>query len=99
MDLTGGGQYVSVVGCVTIKNMVGTISFSVKGVIHNLSTASLFRSLRFIPAGHGVPPLGPSKLTLRSESPYHIFYNVYKPSTPFKKSSPPPPDFHLVVVK
>ncbi|KZS92159.1 hypothetical protein SISNIDRAFT_455916, partial [Sistotremastrum niveocremeum HHB9708] len=31
-------------------------------------------------------------------SPYEIFYNLYKPSTPFRKSSPPPPDFYLVVV-
>jgi tRNA-splicing endonuclease subunit Sen54 len=81
------------------KNYGGTNLFFLKVVTHNLSTASLFRTLRFIPAGHGVPPLEPPKPTLRSQSPYHIFYNVYKPSTPFKKSSPPPPDFQLVVVK
>ncbi|TEB40113.1 hypothetical protein FA13DRAFT_1619379 [Coprinellus micaceus] len=57
---------------------------------------SLFRSMRFIPSGHSVP--------LRREppsekpTPYQIFYNVYKPSTPFKKSSPPPPDFQMAVI-
>ncbi|KZT40786.1 hypothetical protein SISSUDRAFT_1126978 [Sistotremastrum suecicum HHB10207 ss-3] len=31
-------------------------------------------------------------------SPYEIFYSLYKPSTSFRKSAPPPPDFYLVVV-
>jgi hypothetical protein len=33
------------------------------------------------------------------ESPYHVFFNLYKPSTPFKKSTPPEPDFQIVVIK
>ena len=53
-----------------------------------------------MPAGHAIP-LRSSESTLkaRASSPYHIFFNIYKPSTAFKKSAPPPPDFHLVVIK
>ncbi|KAF6747831.1 tRNA-splicing endonuclease subunit sen54 N-term-domain-containing protein [Ephemerocybe angulata] len=57
---------------------------------------SLFRSLRFIPTGHSVP-LNREEAN-QKESPYQIFYNLYKPSTPFKKSTPPAPDFQIVVI-
>ncbi|KAJ3500629.1 hypothetical protein NMY22_g19200 [Coprinellus aureogranulatus] len=61
------------------------------------SYSSLFRSLRFIPSRHPAPHRrDPST---QKSSPYQIFYNVYKPSTPFKKSSPPAPDFQIVVIK
>ena len=30
--------------------------------------------------------------------PFRICYHVYKPSTPYRKSSPAPPDFHLAVI-
>ncbi|PPQ64161.1 hypothetical protein CVT24_008796 [Panaeolus cyanescens] len=62
----------------------------------NKSYASLYRSLRFMPAGHNIPlnTRQPSEPT----SPYKLFFNLYKPSTPFKKSAPPPPDFQIVVV-
>ncbi|KIK08092.1 hypothetical protein K443DRAFT_672975 [Laccaria amethystina LaAM-08-1] len=63
---------------------------------HDKNYASLFRSLRFIPSGHRVP-LRQSK-SVEVESPYQIFYNLYKPSTPFKKTAPPPPDFQIVVI-
>ncbi|EAU86300.1 hypothetical protein CC1G_08024 [Coprinopsis cinerea okayama7 len=56
----------------------------------------IFRSLRFIPSGHSVPLKNTTALP--PSSPYKIFYNIYKPSTPFKKSNPPPPDFQMVVV-
>ncbi|KZT65818.1 hypothetical protein DAEQUDRAFT_730993 [Daedalea quercina L-15889] len=59
-------------------------------------TRSLFRSLRFLPGGHDVPLH--VKVSPRVTSPYEIFYNVYKPSTPFKKTAPPPPDYSVVVV-
>ncbi|KAJ3502428.1 hypothetical protein NMY22_g18586 [Coprinellus aureogranulatus] len=61
------------------------------------SYSSLLRSLRFIPSRHPVA-LRRDPSTQKS-SPYQIFYNVYKPSTPFKKSSPPAPDFQIVVIK
>lgn len=59
-------------------------------------TASVFVSLRFLPSGYGVPLY--VKKT-ESSSPYELFYNLYKPSTPFKKTAPPPPDFSVVVIK
>ena len=59
---------------------------------------SLFRSLRFLPSGY-VVPLNAKQGSRLPDSPYHIFYNLYKPSTPFKKTTPPPPDFSVVVVK
>ena len=58
--------------------------------------ASLFSALRFLPYGHG------SKLHVKKTvepSPYEFFFNLYKPSTPFKKTFPPAPDFSVVVVK
>ena len=53
-----------------------------------------------MPAGHAIP-LESSESTSKAKvsSPYRIFFNIYKPSTAFKKSAPPPPDFHLVVIK
>ncbi|KAF4581565.1 tRNA-splicing endonuclease subunit sen54 [Pleurotus pulmonarius] len=54
----------------------------------------IFKSLRFIPSGHNAP----LHIKQSSASPYKIFYHLYKPSTPFKKTSPPPPDFSVVVV-
>ncbi|KAG8901362.1 tRNA-splicing endonuclease subunit sen54 [Tulasnella sp. 403] len=54
-----------------------------------------FRKLRIIPAGHNTP-LQVHRPT--TSSSYKPFYHVYKPSTAFKKSAPPPPDFCIVVI-
>ncbi|KAK0455383.1 tRNA-splicing endonuclease subunit sen54 N-term-domain-containing protein [Desarmillaria tabescens] len=61
---------------------------------HDKNYGHVFRSLRFMPAGHQLP-LRQSK---EEDSPYKPFYNLYKPPTPFKKTSPPPPDFQIVVI-
>ncbi|KAK7465282.1 tRNA-splicing endonuclease subunit sen54 [Stygiomarasmius scandens] len=69
----------------------------------------IFRSLRLIPSGFGVPLFTPpcSTTTQAAEessdprlknSPYKPFFNLYKPPTPYKKSAPPPPDYQVVVV-
>ncbi|KAL0571901.1 tRNA-splicing endonuclease subunit sen54 [Marasmius crinis-equi] len=60
----------------------------------------LFKSLRFIPAGHSVPLYTPPKPSNHptTDSPYKFFYNVYKPPTAFKKSAPGPPDYQIAVV-
>ncbi|KAF9525500.1 tRNA-splicing endonuclease subunit sen54 N-term-domain-containing protein [Crepidotus variabilis] len=65
----------------------------------NKNYASIFRSLRIIPAGHSIS-LQPPQTTRnwKDSTPYRIFYNLYKPATPFKKSAPQHPDFQLVVV-
>lgn len=54
--------------------------------------------MRFIPSGHSVP-LRRDLSSSQKQSPYQIFYNAYKPATPFKKSAPPAPDFQIVVIK
>ncbi|KAH9891790.1 tRNA-splicing endonuclease subunit sen54 N-term-domain-containing protein [Cubamyces lactineus] len=64
---------------------------------HNMSNASLYKSLRFLPSGHDVP-LHIQRTPETPPSPYEIFFHLYKPSTPFKKTAPPPPDFSVVVV-
>jgi hypothetical protein len=64
--------------------------------------ASIFSTLRFLPSGHSVPlqPRAQKSPTDASQSsPYEIFYHLYKPNTPYRKTAPPPPDFSIVVVK
>ena len=51
---------------------------------------SLLKRIRFMTVGHNVPLKLLNGASKRS-SPYQIFFNLYKPSTPFKKSAPPPP--------
>ncbi|PFH45425.1 hypothetical protein AMATHDRAFT_88815 [Amanita thiersii Skay4041] len=66
------------------------------------SYASIFAALRnIIPSGHKVPlHTPPSQKTdnTPATTPYRIFYNVYKPNTPFRKTTPGKPDFQVVVV-
>ncbi|KAI0632259.1 tRNA-splicing endonuclease subunit sen54 N-term-domain-containing protein [Trametes polyzona] len=64
---------------------------------HNLDNSWLFKSLRFLPSGHKTP-LQIQSAPAASPTPYQIFFHLYKPSTPFKKTAPPPPDFSVVVV-
>ncbi|KAJ7188029.1 tRNA-splicing endonuclease subunit sen54 N-term-domain-containing protein [Mycena filopes] len=60
---------------------------------------AIFRGLRFIPAGHGVPLL-PTKADFppAKASPYHIFFNVHKPGTAYRKTAPDLPDYQIVVI-
>ncbi|KAI0313847.1 tRNA-splicing endonuclease subunit sen54 N-term-domain-containing protein [Amylostereum chailletii] len=62
---------------------------------HNMDYPSIFKSLRFIPHGHSIPLNTTSE---PSSSPYEVFYHLYKPSTPFRKTAPPPPEWSVVVV-
>jgi tRNA-splicing endonuclease subunit Sen54 len=62
--------------------------------------ASIFKTLRFLSSGHAVPlPSSAQCFTEDSPSPYEIFYHLYKPNTPYRKTAPPQPDFSIVVVK
>ncbi|PCH39798.1 hypothetical protein WOLCODRAFT_66993 [Wolfiporia cocos MD-104 SS10] len=67
------------------------------GWLNHMDNRSIFSSLRFLPSGHDVP-LHVKGIPGSLLSPYEIFFNLYKPSTPFKKTAPPPPDFSVVVV-
>jgi tRNA-splicing endonuclease subunit Sen54 len=61
--------------------------------------ASLFQAIRRIasPAGHAVPLI--QDTSSNSKSPYKVFYNLYKPVTPYKKTAPAEPDFEVVVIE
>jgi len=92
---TGGGHFASVIGYIMTGTMVITFARRSNTTDDLLFAAFIFKSLRFIPTGHGIPLLSQKP----TSSPYKIFFNLYKPSTPFRKSAPPPPDFSVVVVK
>lgn len=64
---------------------------------HNMDYPSIFKTLRFLSSGHAVPL--PSR-TRSGDTPshYEIFYHLYKPNTPYRKTAPPRPDFSIVVV-
>lgn len=64
-----------------------------------VSTGSIFRALRFVPRGHGIPLKTKPQPSQAEDSPYAHFFNVYKPNTPYKKTSPPIPDFAISVVR
>lgn len=55
----------------------------------------VFRALALIP-NHD--PSQQPQIAPNPAPPFHICYDVYKPSTPYKKSAPPEPDFRLAVV-
>ncbi|KAK2754833.1 tRNA-splicing endonuclease subunit sen54 [Arachnomyces sp. PD_36] len=44
------------------------------------------------------PSTVPSPSPPKTTPPFRIAFNAYKPSTPFKKSSPPTPDFRIAVI-
>ncbi|KZT51583.1 hypothetical protein CALCODRAFT_487817 [Calocera cornea HHB12733] len=67
----------------------------------------LFAALRLVPSGHALPlhsaspattPEAGAGATAADTSPYEVFYHVWRPSTPWKKTAVPPPDFHLIVL-
>ncbi|KAF7321753.1 tRNA-int-end-N2 domain-containing protein [Mycena kentingensis (nom. inval.)] len=63
---------------------------------------TIFVGLRFLQSGHKVPLLvskqdGAVGLPTAT-SPYRIFFNVHKPGTPYRKTSPSLPDYQIVVV-
>ncbi|KAG1735189.1 tRNA-splicing endonuclease subunit sen54 N-term-domain-containing protein [Suillus lakei] len=66
---------------------------------HDKSYGTVFKSLRVIPAGHSIPPYSSHATPVAPSSPYKIFYNMYKPSTNFRKTTPPQPDFQIVLTE
>lgn len=65
---------------------------------HDKSYSNVLKSLRVIPTGHSVAPHSSRATPVAPSSPYKIFYNMYKPSTNFRKTTPPQPDFQIVVI-
>ncbi|RPB18563.1 hypothetical protein L211DRAFT_863859 [Terfezia boudieri ATCC MYA-4762] len=59
----------------------------------------IYTRLSLIPSYN--PSLSTSTTTNTTNTPTHPFpltYRIYKPNPTFKKSSPPPPDFHVAVI-
>ncbi|EFQ97021.1 hypothetical protein MGYG_00064 [Nannizzia gypsea CBS 118893] len=81
----------------SMRTKGNTLHGPVIGLGIHRSYNDIYRSLSIIPAydpsrpDHEISPPPPS-------SPYKIAFHVYKPSTPYKKSSPGLPDFRLAVV-
>lgn len=55
----------------------------------------IFRALSLIPSHD---PGRQIRIHTNPARPFRISYDVYKPSTPFKKTAPPQPDFRLAVM-
>ncbi|KAK7031218.1 tRNA-splicing endonuclease subunit sen54 [Paramarasmius palmivorus] len=89
-----------------INHLLGQRSFSWwapvrlgRWIFGKITYGDIFRRLRFIPAGHSIPLYTPPEKThILPDSPYKFFFNFYKPPTPFKKSTPGPPDYQVAVV-
>lgn len=98
-------KVLSAVGLVFHRGPWGPLRF--RGI---KSSGDIFKALRFLPCGHSTPlyncpgidegatAVSPPLSTALSSSPYSVFFHVYKPSTPFRKTAPPPPDFYLVII-
>ncbi|KXG52818.1 uncharacterized protein PGRI_080740 [Penicillium griseofulvum] len=56
----------------------------------------VYRKLAIIPWYD--PATAPERHPADTTPPFRVVFHVYKPSTPFKKSAPPPPDFRVAVV-
>nr|GAT42654.1 predicted protein [Mycena chlorophos] len=73
-----------------------------KWSLYGRNYGAMFKALRFLPSGHRVPLLVPKKEAAvglpTASSPYRIFFNVHKPATTYRKTSPCLPDYQIVVV-
>ena len=61
----------------------------------NLRLDDIYRKLSIIPWHDPTAPRSESRPT---SPPFRVVFHVYKPSTPFRKSAPPPADFRVAVV-
>ncbi|KAL4923915.1 tRNA-splicing endonuclease subunit SEN54 family protein [Aspergillus undulatus] len=66
----------------------------VAGLGFHRSYNNIYRSLSLIPFYDPTSVSSPSETKL----PYAVVWHVYKPSTSYKKSAPPPPDFKIAVI-
>ncbi|KKK20913.1 hypothetical protein ARAM_004505 [Aspergillus rambellii] len=72
-----------------------TVMGPVAGLGFHHSYNDIYRKLAIIPYYDPATPSSPSP---RPELPYAVVFHVYKPSTHFRKSAPPSPDFRVAVV-
>jgi tRNA-splicing endonuclease subunit Sen54 len=62
----------------------------------NMYLVDVYRKLAIIPWYD--PVTAPERHPSDTTPPFRVVFHVYKPSTPFKKSAPPPPEFRIAVV-
>ncbi|CAE6469595.1 unnamed protein product [Rhizoctonia solani] len=92
-----------------IQSKLGSLLFgyhgaSIGGMIglmpHSFTNGSIFHSLRTMVSGHDVPLRRKELGTFSSNgnTTFKVFWNVWKPSTPWRKLDVPKPDFEIAVV-
>ncbi|EUC54156.1 tRNA-splicing endonuclease subunit sen54 [Rhizoctonia solani AG-3 Rhs1AP] len=66
----------------------------------SFTNTSVFKSLRTMASGHDIPlrQYRPDSSTSNGDTPFKVFWNVWKPSTPWRKLDVPKPDFEIAVV-
>ncbi|KAE8356333.1 tRNA splicing endonuclease subunit [Aspergillus coremiiformis] len=67
----------------------------VAGLGIHRSYNDIYRKLSIIPFHD---PMAPPSQPSQTKLPFRVVFYVYKPSTPFRKTAPPPPDFRVAVV-
>ncbi|KAF9893276.1 tRNA-splicing endonuclease subunit sen54 [Aspergillus nanangensis] len=77
------------------QSPITTAAGPVAGVGIHRSYNDIYRKLAIIPWHNPVADPSPPS---RTHAPYCVVFHVYKPSTPFRKTSPPAPDFRIAVV-
>ncbi|CAE6404899.1 unnamed protein product [Rhizoctonia solani] len=61
----------------------------------SFTSASIFKSLRTMVSGHDTPLC---RYVPHQDTTFKVFWNVWKPSTPWRKLDVPKPDFEIAVV-
>ncbi|KAF7594454.1 tRNA-splicing endonuclease subunit sen54 [Aspergillus hancockii] len=72
-----------------------TAAGPIAGLGIHRSYNDIYRKLSIIPS---YDPLAPQSQAPQTKPPFRVVFHVYKPSTPFRKSAPPAPDFRIAVV-
>ncbi|GAB1522799.1 tRNA-splicing endonuclease subunit sen54 [Rhizoctonia solani] len=91
-----------------IRSKLGSIFFnyhgaSIGGMIglmpYSYASGSIFQSLRTMVSGHGIPlPRKKHRAFSENDTAFKVFWNVWKPSTSWRKLDVPKPDFEIAVV-
>ncbi|TIB00294.1 hypothetical protein E3P89_01611 [Wallemia ichthyophaga] len=59
---------------------------------------SIFKALRLTPWGYNDTPEVSTRLSEEQQHEFDVTWDIWRPSSKFRKSAPPPPDFRIVVV-
>ncbi|CAE6456176.1 unnamed protein product [Rhizoctonia solani] len=78
----------------SIGGMLGLMSRS-------FTNTSIFESLRTMASGHDIPlrQYRPEQSASNRNTTFKVFWNIWKPSTPWRKLDVPKPDFEIAVVE